>query len=123
MDKEYVMQAVETAIQQLLATTQTNVLMSWGIERFLATEFKEMPTLMFHVNGRLFKGYVYVALNEGDDYYEIYLRKDKETETVLLQEEVCFDEMGDIIDKHIERGTNKEEYNQFCEQEYKKLIC
>ena len=122
MDKEYIMQTVDVARQQLLATTPMNVVMSWGIEKFLATEFQEMPTLKFHVNGRLFKGYVYVALNEGDDYYEIYLCKDKGTEIELLQEEVCFDEMGDIIDRRIESGTDKDEYEKFCQQEYWKLM-
>lgn len=59
--KEYVLQVAETAKNQLLATTPMNVVLSWGVEKFIATVFKEMPALKFNVNGRLFKGFVVVA--------------------------------------------------------------
>lgn len=81
MDKEYVLQVAETAKNQLLATTPMNVVLSWGVEKFIATIFNEMPALKFRVNGRLFKGFVVVALN-GSDYYEIYLMDYQETKCI-----------------------------------------
>ena len=119
MDKKYVMQVAETAKNQLLAITPMNVVLSWGVKRFIATVFKEMPALTFRVNGRLFKGDVVVALN-GSDYYEIYLVNDQETR--CLNDRAFFDEVGEIIDKAIESGTNKAEYEQFCQQQRYRLF-
>lgn len=52
MDKDYILQVAQTAKDQLLATTPMNVVMSWGVTKFIATTFKEMPALMFHVQAR-----------------------------------------------------------------------
>lgn len=119
MDKKYVMQVAETAKNQLLATTSMNVILSWGVEKFIATVFREMPALKFSVNGRLFKGFVIVALN-GSDYYEIYLMNNKETKCVT--DRAFFDQVGEIIDTAIESGTNKAEYEQFCQQQLNELL-
>lgn len=119
MDKEYVLQVAETAKNQLLATTPMNVVLSWGVEKFIATVYQEMPGLKFKVNGRLFKGFVIVALNSSD-YYEIYLMNGQEAECVT--DRAFFDEMGEIIDRAIESGTNKAEYEQFCRQQLMELL-
>ncbi len=95
------------------------IFFSAGIGKFAATVYKDMPALTFKVNGRLHKGTIIIALN-GADYYEVYLQSSKET--TLINGEVCFDELGDVIDEHIERGKNREEYNQFCRQQLSKLI-
>lgn len=121
MDKERIMQIADTAVRQLLASAQPPVLLSWGIRQpFIATVYKEMPAVKFKVNGRLHKGYVIIALNEGDDYYEIYLQKGDET--TLVKEEVCFDELGTVIDEAIESGTDKAEYEKFCEAQLERLF-
>ena len=78
-----------------------------------------MPALRIKVNGLLHAGYVIIALN-GSDYYEIYLLKDKDVECV--NEEVCFNELGDVIDRAIECGTDKEEYEKICHQQLTKLL-
>lgn len=119
MDKDYVMQVADTARQQLLATTPMNVILSWGIDKFFATIYKEMPALMFKANGRLHKGNVIIAFNDLD-YYEVYLQSPNKTQ--LVSDEVYFDELGELIDRHIEKGTDKKEYERFCEQEFIKLI-
>lgn len=119
MEKEYVMQVANTIREQLVGMTPFNTIMSWGIGKFVATVYKDMPALMFSVNGRLHKGNIIIALN-GADYYEVYLQNDKGT--TLINEEVCFDELGDVIDEYIESGTDREEYNQFCKGELAKLI-
>lgn len=119
MDKEYVMQVAETIRKQLVTLTEANVLMSWGIKRFIATVHRNMPALKFEVNGRLHAGNVIIALN-GSDYYEVYLQNGKGTE--CINEEVCFDELGDVIDRAIESGTDKEEYEKFCQQQLAELL-
>lgn len=119
MEKKYIMQVVGTICEQLMTLTPINTILSWGIDKFIATVYKNMPALKFKVNGRLYKGYVIIALN-GSDYYEVYLQND--TGTTLISDEVYFDELGDLIDEHIESGTDKAEYDQFCEEQRKLLI-
>ena len=114
MEKEYIMDVAQTIKSQLFGTTEINVLMSWGIEKFIATEYKDMPALKFKVNGRLFTGIVLIALN-GSDYYEIYLIDENGSRCIC--EEACFDEIVSIIDEAVERGTDIEEYNKFCGQQ------
>lgn len=119
MDKEYVMQVAQTVKGQLIALTPMTVLMSWGIKEFAATLYRNLPALRLKVNGRLHTGYVVIALN-GSDYYEVYLVNGTDAE--CIGEEVCFDELGDVIDRAIESGTDKAEYDKFCEQERQKLL-
>ncbi len=88
-------------------------------KKFAETVYKDMPALTFKVNGRLHKGTIIIALN-GADYYEVYLQSDKGM--TLINGEVCFDELGDVIDEHIERGTDRERNNQFCKQQLKELM-
>lgn len=119
MEKEYVLEVANTIHEQLVTLTPFNTIMSWGIGRFAATVYKDMPALKFKVNGRLHKGAVIIALN-GADYYEVYLQNDNGT--TLINDEVCFDELGDLIDEHIESGTDKAEYDQFCEEQRRELM-
>lgn len=95
METEYVMEIARTIREQLVSLTPMPVIMSWGIEGFAATVYKDMPALQIEVNGRLHTGYVIVALN-GADYYEVYLQQGASVECV--NDEVCFDELGDVID-------------------------
>ena len=120
MDKQYVMSVADTIRQQLVGLTPMNVLCSWGaLHGFMATVYKGMATLMFEVNGRLFKGHVLIAYNEMD-YYEIYLKNKDGIRQI--HSEAYFDQLSDIIDEAIERGTDPAEYNAFCEQERAKLM-
>lgn len=119
MDKEYVMQIAQTIKMQLVSMTPMPVFMSWGVTEFAATVFKDLPALRLEVNGRLHTGYVIIALN-GSDYYEVYLLKGANSE--CINEEVCFDELGDVIDRAIESGTEKEEYDNFCHQQFAVLV-
>lgn len=118
MEKEYVMQVAKTIREQLVVLTPMPVFMSWGIDEFAATIYKDLPALRIKVNGRLHKGYVIIALN-GSDYYEVYLQKGKNVE--CIDEEVFFEDLGDVIDRAIESGTDKAEYDKFCEQERQNL--
>lgn len=111
MEKEYVIQIAQTIQEQLIVLTPMPVLMSWDIAEFAATIFKGLPALRIKVNGLLHTGYVIIALN-GSDYYEVYLLKGKDAECV--NEEVCYNELGDVIDRAIECGTDKEEYEKIA---------
>ena len=73
MEKEYVMQVAKTIREQLVVLTPMPVFMSWGIDEFAATIYKDLPALRIKVNGRLHKGYVIIALN-GSEFYEVYLQ-------------------------------------------------
>lgn len=121
MDKEYVMQIAQTIKMQLVSMTPMPVFMSWGVTEFAATVFKDLPALRLEVNGRLHTGYVIIALN-GSDYYEVYLMKQKDGEAECVHNEVCFDELGDVIDCAIESGTDKEEYDRFCSRQIAVLV-
>lgn len=110
--EEYAIQVAQTAKEQLITMTPASVLMSWGIKEFTAMVYNGMPALRIKVNGRLHTGYVIVALN-GSDYYEVYLLHG--TTAVYVNEEVCFDELGDVIDRAIEKGADENEYKKFCE--------
>ena len=119
MNKEYVMHIAQTIKEQLLLLTPMPIFMSWGVNEFVATIFRELPALRLEVNGRLHSGYVIIALN-GSDYYEVYLLKENSAECV--NEEVCFDELSDVIDRAIESGTDKKEYDDFCNQQRSVLL-
>lgn len=119
MDSTYILQVANDTKRQLVTLTPTNVLMSWGIEKFYATVFKSMPCLTFRVNGRLYKGEVPIALTP-PDYYEVYLRN--ENGTRLVNDAVGWEELGDVIDIAIEKGTDEAAYNAFCLEEKRKLF-
>lgn len=119
MDKSEVIAVAATIREQLIYTTDRNVLFSWGLQGFAATIFKEMATLKFKVNGRLFQGDVLISYNTLD-YYEIYLSG--KTGTRCICDMAYFDNLGEVIDTAIESGTNKQEYEKFCMGERAKLF-
>ena len=68
-----------------------------------------MAALVMQVNGFQFQGKVYIALDEGSDYYRIYGEKNGTTKE--YHHDVTFDELGDVLDSMIETGgMSKEEY-------------
>lgn len=121
MDKNFVIHIANTIAEQLMGLTPKDVIFSWGVEKIYATEYNEMACLALNVNGRLHKGEVIIAYNEGTDYYEIFLI-DTKGEVVKKIEDVDFTQLGEIIDRYVERGDNEQEYLEFCENERKKLI-
>lgn len=68
-----------------------------------------MAVLVMQVNGFQFQGKIYIALDEGSDYYRIYGEKDGTTKE--YHHDIAFDELGDVLDSMIETGgMTKEEY-------------
>ena len=110
LDKEHIRCVVNTIFSQLLHTTPIDVINSWGISKMHATQVVKkvngedftMAALVMQVNGFQFQGMLYIALDEGSDYYRIYGEKDG-----------TFDELGDVLDSMIETGgMTKEEYQE-----------
>ena len=70
--------------QSFLHTTPIDVINSWGISKMYATQIVKnvngedftMAALVMQVDGFQFQGKVYIALDEGSDYYRIYGEKD-----------------------------------------------
>ena len=114
MDKDFVLEMANIIKDQLVGMTPLNVICSWGIGNFVATEYKGMAALKFPVNGRLFRGNVIIAYN-ALDYYEVYLQNYAGTESI--GEEVYFDELGCVIDEAVERGKDEAEYRRFLLKE------
>ena len=83
LDREHVRSVVNTIFSQLLHTTSIDVINSWGISKMYATQIVKnvngedftMAALVMQVNGFQFQGKVYIALDEGSDYYRIYGEK------------------------------------------------
>ena len=103
--------------QFLLHTTPIDIINSWGISKMYATQIVKnvngenftMAALVMQVNGFQFQGEVYIALDEGSDYYRIYGEKDGMTKE--YHHDISFDELGDVLDSMIETGgMTKEEY-------------
>lgn len=120
IDRKHILSVAEEIRRQLVGLTAPNVLMSWGISQLAATVIDNMPALRLKVNGRLHKGEVFIALNEGVDYYEIYLVDTNGRCRIAC--DIDFTQLGDVIDTAIESGTDKEEYNKFCEENFRKVM-
>jgi hypothetical protein len=120
MEAEYILNTAETIRQQLVRLTDINILMSWGIERLAATTKDGMAALKFDVRGRLHRGAVIIAYDEGSDYYQIFLRYP--TGDKLIAEDVDFESMPNIIDRAVEVGNDEDEYSKFCYDEFNKLL-
>ncbi len=121
MEKEYVKWVAKEIRNQLFGLTAPNVLMSWGITKMTAVVYKRMAALKLYVSGRLWSHQVIIALDEGSDYYEIWLVGGSEKDRRIACD-VDFTQLGEIIDTAIESGTNKAEYDEFCEQERIRLM-
>jgi hypothetical protein len=120
MEAEYILNTAEIIRQQLVHLTDMNILMSWGINKLTATTIDGMAALKFNVRGRLHRGSVIIAYDEGSDYYQIFLRDANGDRKIA--EDVDFENLSSIIDRNVETGDNAEEYSQFCHEEFRKLM-
>lgn len=125
LSRDHIKNVVNTIWSQIVATTEPDVIGSWGLSGLNATQIVKnvngsdfaMAALVLKVEGFAFQGDVYVALDEGVDYYRIYFLKDGD-----LQEQRCdisFEELGRVLDSLIETGElTKEQYEAKIDQEY-----
>lgn len=100
--KEEVATIAAECFSQIKALTNWAVLGSWGISKVQYTEYEGMASLMLSVNGFLHKGYVLVSLDEGTDTYTVFCMDEKMC-VVKKEEQVYFDQLGDVIDRLVER--------------------
>ena len=102
LSKDHIWSVVNTIWSQLVATTSPDIIGSWGLSSLSATQIVKkingydlaMAALVLTVEGFIFQGQVYVALDEGSDYYRIYFNKDG-----ILQEQradIAFEELGNL---------------------------
>ena len=117
LEQKHVLEIAKTIIQQLAGTTDVSVFWSWGVSQMYASQIVmpvngmnfAMAALVMNVNGFNFKGKLYIALDEGSDYYRIYCEKNGK-----LKEEhhdIGVEELGTTLDSVIETGgLSMEEY-------------
>lgn len=120
-DIQHILDVARETCRQISRLTPMNVLMSWGVDTLRATTFRDMPALRIKVNGRLWSEYVIIALDEGKDYYEVWLA-DRKGNSKKVADEIDFTQLSDCIDTAIEKGTDEDEYFRFCEAERAKLM-
>ena len=115
---EYAKQIAEISVSQI----DKNILFSWGVEKMICVCVNDMPALGLLVNGFIHQGWVFVALNEGTDTYEIFTCKTNSKEQTIEIEkhidDVYCDVLTDTIDGMIERGPSwsDDEYNKKVEK-------
>ena len=78
--------------QFFLHTTPIDVINSWGISKMFATQIVKnvngedftMAALVMQVNGFQFQGKIYIALDEGSDYYRIYGKRMERLKNIIM---------------------------------------
>lgn len=89
--------------------SQAGVVMSWGFHDAVALR----NGLGFFVQGFLFSGVVKVLYDEGSDTFTV--RLEKRGSLHKERQDVCFDELVDVIDGLVERCPD---YENRVRQEY-----
>lgn len=115
MEQEFVLKIANEINRQIRCGVTTDMVMSWGVSKRMATVYNDMATLALRVSGVLHKGWVYVSLDEGRDCYTITLLSPDKKTVVGVRDEVYCEELGSVIDSLIERKT------EWTDEEYKKL--
>lgn len=118
MEREEIIRIATTIWDQILGTTPHPIIMSWGVECVRCNEWEGCATLKIKVNGFLHKGWVYISYDEGTDLYDISLLSMDKKEVVKMEEGVYFDQLGELIDRCVERGDlSIDEYARRVEEE------
>ena len=125
--KERAAHAIDVASvvwEQLKATTEPCVLMSWGIRGVGAGEVTgrdgvKMPCLVLNVSGLMHDGLAVVAYNEGADVYEVALFFANGVQRGDWVTDVYFDTLGSTLDELIERpkGMSDDDYKNLSEMD------
>ena len=123
---DYVLDVANTIWNQIICTTDPNIIGSWGILRKAATRVSvthdnekiEEAALVLSVTGFCYKGNVFVSYSEEDDYYFVY-KADADNKLEQYSSDLCFDELGEVLDKLIETGNmTPQEYNKKVQETY-----
>ena len=115
--KEHAVAVANEIMQQLYATTDINVIWSWGIRGYGAGWIYNdcelyCACLVLDVSGLIHKGRVIVALDEANDWYDVLLLNAKGERVGTWHKEIYCDMLGRKLDELIERptGMTDEEY-------------
>lgn len=115
MEQEFVLKITNEINRQIRCSVTTDVVISWGVSKRMATVYNDMATLALRVSGVLHKGWVYVSLDEGRDVYIVTLLSADKKKVVSVHDEVYCEDLGGLIDSLVERKT------EWTDEEYKKL--
>lgn len=123
MEKERRKEIVSEINRQIMWSIDRPTYWSWGCDLKLIHEYQGMATLVLRVSGCLFKGYVYISLNEASDTYEIRTtsatkgRRPNEEQLQLVKEDVYGEDLGRILDGIIERNPewSMEKYREIAQ--------
>lgn len=97
---EYAKHIAMTALCQI----NPRIFCSWGVEKKICVYVNDMPALGLLVNGFIHQGWVFIALNEGADTYEVFTTKN--AEVINHIDDVYCDMLTDTIDGMIERDPS-----------------
>lgn len=115
MEQEFLMKIANEINRQIRCGVTTDVIMSWGISKRIATVYQDRATLALRVSGVLHTGWVYVSLDEGRDCYVVTLLSADKSKVIKVRDEVYCEELGSVIDNLVERKEG------WTDDMYKKL--
>lgn len=108
----------KTIATNTFSQIEQRIFYSWGVEKLICVYVNDMPALGLLVNGFIHKGWVFVALNEGTDTYEVFTTKtntkSQTIEVVKHIDDVYCDMLTDTIDGMVEKDQSwtEEEYEE-----------
>lgn len=112
MEEQHAQHVAAVILSQIKSGAAASVWQSWGMEKPAAVILDDAPGLIFHVCGLIHKGRVIVALDEGNDLYNIILTDDEGHEAKRIEGVFC-DELAARIDAAVERPEDMtdDDYN------------
>ena len=124
ISQAYCIQMANTIWKSIFCSVTPEITLSWGIQKLSATSYQNMAGLTFKVNGMLHKGRVIITYDEGADYFIVHLMNNDNV-CIKKRNDVCFDELGCILDEEIEKPRNMsaEEYSHKSWEESINNLC
>ena len=112
----YALDIASTALAQIMLT-DPNTVKCWGVSKRICLYVNDMPAVGLYVNGFIHKGWVFVALNEGTDTYEVFTVIKEANNPLFVvvdhKDDIYCDMLTSTIDGMIEKDPSwtDEEYN------------
>ncbi|MGL5682504.1 MAG: hypothetical protein ACRDDZ_05525 [Marinifilaceae bacterium] len=114
---------------EILRYIQTNAAMkiySWGVRCFgeYYDMHKDEITVVFHVQGMMFQGWVHVGYDETADCFRVYLSKELESKKTLKYDNIYIDDVIELIDQEVEKPIemSNEEYKAIMNVCYSSIL-
>lgn len=121
--EKYVVKNDSEAVNQVacdifnkLREPSSYVFYSWGVSKYKAIIYKDMPALQIRTNGFLHKGNVVVAYNEAHNLYNVYILK-RNHDVKQAVEDISEDQLQKVIDGLVETKNDKSsDYHNKCQK-------